>query len=134
MTLGKRLRQFRNEHGFSREEAASRLNVSFSSLEKWESDKRVPTLEMAQRLSVLYEVDVDELIGDTLSVKAEKARLARLAQKYEKVLMQFEATDEKFLGELLSRLEAAMSLFPRKDARSNVNQSVASCSPTKKIG
>ena len=134
MTLGKRLRQFRNERGYSREAAASLLNVSFSSLEKWESDKRVPTLQMAQRLSTLYRVDVDELIGDTLSAKAEKARLARLAQKYEKVLMQFEATDEKFLQDLLSRLEAAMSLFPRKDARSNVNQSVASCSPEKKIG
>jgi transcriptional regulator with XRE-family HTH domain len=134
MSLGKRLRQFRNERGYSRETAATLLNVSFSSLEKWESDKRVPTLKMAQKLSVLYGVDVDELIGTTLSTKAEKARLARLAQKYEKVLMQFESTDEKFLNELLSRIEAAMSLFPREDARSNVNQSAASCSPKMKTG
>lgn len=113
MTLGNRLRQFRNHKGYSRETAASMLGVSFSSLEKWETNRRRPTLKMAQKLAVLYGVEIDELIGDTLTFKAEKALLARLAKKYEAVLLQFESMNEHKRAELLALVAETAERFPR---------------------
>lgn len=131
MTLGKRLRQFRDKLGYSRETAAHMLGVSFSSLEKWETDKRKPTLAKAQKLAQLYGVDVSSLVGDTLPKKEEDAELLELAFEYKDILMAFTTMDEVVLHKLMSRIMDIAETFPGGDAR-KANISKASSSRMKK--
>lgn len=132
MTLGKRLRRFRDKFGYSRETAAHMLGVSFSSLEKWETDKRKPTLAKLQKLAQLYGVDVSSLVGDTLSKKGVDAELLELAAEYKEILMAFESMDEDVLKKLTSRIFAVAQTFPREDAR-KANISTASSLQVKKL-
>ena len=65
MSFGKRLRQRRDEMGYTREDVASRLGVSFSAVQKWENDERRPTLSMSGKIAELFGTTVSELVGDS---------------------------------------------------------------------
>ena len=114
MSLGTRLHSLRKERGYSRENAAAMLDVSFSALEKWETDKRRPTLLKAKQLADFYGMTVSELVGDTLTFKEEKKQKTNLAQKYGRILAALEKMDEAMVRELTERIEAMVPLFPAK--------------------
>lgn len=116
MTLGNRLRHFRFEHGYTRETAAHLLGVSFSALEKWESDKRRPTPEKILRLARLYGVDVSILVGETLTVKEEKSQLIALALQYREMLAVLDSLDEPIRTEIVQRIKSLKLTSPLEDA------------------
>ena len=66
MTMGETIRQFRNAKGFSQEVLAEKLNVSRSAVAKWEADGGVPEIDNLLQLSIVFNVSVDELIGNTV--------------------------------------------------------------------
>jgi transcriptional regulator with XRE-family HTH domain len=61
--LADNLKFLRKQRNWTQEELAQRLNISRSQITKWESGDQLPDLETLEKLSNLYEVSIDYLIG-----------------------------------------------------------------------
>lgn len=84
MKLQKRLAELRKKAGLSQQELADRLNISRQTVSKWEGGKGLPPIDMLMRLSSLYGVSVDYLLGrvdrpkeDTPEVESEAVKRKR---------------------------------------------------------
>ncbi|WP_053485378.1 helix-turn-helix domain-containing protein [Lysinibacillus sp. FJAT-14745] len=65
MNLTQSLKNKREEHNFSQEDIAQKLNVSRQSVSKWENGNCYPDLDNLILLSELYNISLDELVkGD----------------------------------------------------------------------
>ena len=62
MTLGERIKGFRQMKGLSQEGLAETLNVSRQAITKWESDNGVPDVDNLIALSRLMGITLDELV------------------------------------------------------------------------
>lgn len=70
MTLGQRIQKGRKEAGLSQEELAEQLGVSRQAVSRWENDNGYPEMEKIIRLSQIYQVRLDYLVGN----EQEKAK------------------------------------------------------------
>lgn len=61
--FSKNLQILRKKHGFSQAELASRLFVSTQAISKWERGQSIPDLAHLCKLSALYDLSMDALIG-----------------------------------------------------------------------
>lgn len=64
MSLGQNIYRLRTEHKMSQEDFASAMEVSRQSVSKWENDSAVPELEKLIKMSQLFGVSLDELVGN----------------------------------------------------------------------
>ena len=74
MTLGQNICRLRTERGLSQGDLAEALDVSRQSVSKWETDGSVPELEKLRRLSELFHISLDALVGGEAAPEAPKAR------------------------------------------------------------
>ncbi len=63
MTLGQRIKNHRKEHGLSQEKLAAMMYVTRQSVSQWETDKTMPSVDLLMRLSEIFGVTVDNLLG-----------------------------------------------------------------------
>ena len=63
MNIGSTIYKLRTAKNLSQEELAERLNVSRQSVSKWETDASVPDLDKLVKLSEIFEVSLDQLVG-----------------------------------------------------------------------
>lgn len=64
-----RLYLLRKKSGKSQEEIAEQLGISRQALSKWENGESFPTTENLIALAKIYQVSVDELIGNPVDTK-----------------------------------------------------------------
>ncbi len=64
MDLGHRLRQLREKSNMSIYDVERAIGVHFSTVSKYELNKRQPSLEVLKELAGLYQVSLSELIGE----------------------------------------------------------------------
>lgn len=62
-SLGKRIAALRKSHGLTQEKLAEQLGVSPQAVSKWETDTSCPDITMLPRLSALFGVSTDALLG-----------------------------------------------------------------------
>ena len=62
--LNERIRQLRMERGFSQVELAEKLGVSKQSVSNWENDNIQPSIEMLLKISHVFSVSTDFLLGE----------------------------------------------------------------------
>lgn len=76
-TLGKRLKELREENSFTLEYVATKLNTTKTSIARYEKNDREPKSEMLTALANFYNVSVDYLLGrtDERNIHKEKAKL-----------------------------------------------------------
>lgn len=88
--LGQRICELRTHLGWSQVELSRRLNVSKQTVSNWENDNIQPSIEMLVRLSKIFGVTTDYLLGleDTPRLNVEGlpqnvvAHLALLIEDY----------------------------------------------------
>lgn len=61
--LGARIQELRNALGWSQVELAKRLGVAKQTVSNWENENIQPSIEMLVRLSKLFGVTTDYLLG-----------------------------------------------------------------------
>jgi len=88
MTLGERLKMYRAQKGLSQEKIAEMLEVSRQAVTKWEAGQTTPSSDNLIALANLYDVSLDELIGqnedDMASTEEEKKK--RFSPKHNPIL------------------------------------------------
>ena len=62
-TLGKRIMAERKKLGLTQDKLAETLGVTAQAVSKWENDQSCPDITMLPRLSELFGITVDELLG-----------------------------------------------------------------------
>lgn len=65
MKFSDRLKNLRSSNNMSREELASKVEVSYSTIAKYESGTREPDFSTLDKLSSYFDVDTDYLLGRT---------------------------------------------------------------------
>ena len=78
MTLGERIKRYRQMQGLSQEELAEKINVSRQAITKWENDNGIPDIDNLIALSKIMGITLDELVmgekeEDALLFKKEVA-------------------------------------------------------------
>ena len=63
MNLGENIYRLRTEQGMSQEALAAALEVSRQSVSKWENNSAVPELEKLIKMSEVFGVTLDQLVG-----------------------------------------------------------------------
>lgn len=63
MTFGQRIQQYRKEKGLSQDKLAATLYVTRQSVSQWENDKTMPSVDLLVKLSEVFGVSVDTLLG-----------------------------------------------------------------------
>ncbi|MBB4075071.1 transcriptional regulator with XRE-family HTH domain [Anoxybacillus voinovskiensis] len=61
--LADHLKYLRKQQNWTQEDVAQRLNMSRSQISKWETGETLPDLQSLEKLSDLYDVSIDFLIG-----------------------------------------------------------------------
>lgn len=57
------LKSLRLKNGLTQEKLANALHVSQNAIYNWENGKREPNIEMLQKISTFFGIDIDTLIG-----------------------------------------------------------------------
>lgn len=65
MTIGERIKFLRTEKGITQSELAKTLNIARSTLSQYESNQRTPSDDMKLKLSSIFNVSIDYLLGLT---------------------------------------------------------------------
>lgn len=65
MSLGQNIYRLRTDKNMSQEDFAAAMEVSRQSVSKWENDMAVPELEKLIKMVNLFEISLDELVGNT---------------------------------------------------------------------
>ena len=60
---GLRLRELRKECGFTQEKVAERLGVTRTTVGAYERNEKTPSLEVLERIAVIYHTSVDYILG-----------------------------------------------------------------------
>ena len=71
MTLGERLKKYRQRERLSQEQLAEMLNVSRQAITKWENDNGLPDIDNLIAISKLLEITLDELVMGESRIKDE---------------------------------------------------------------
>ncbi|MGM0214692.1 helix-turn-helix transcriptional regulator [Enterococcus sp. AZ109] len=73
--LGKNIKDERLKKNLTQQELADQLNISRQTISKWELDKSYPDLELLVKMSQLFQVSVDYLLGIEGATEKEKRTL-----------------------------------------------------------
>ena len=72
--LGKNIRFLRRRAEMSQEQLAEKLGYkSFTTIQKWESGASEPPIGIAQKIALLFRVDLDDLLKVDLETMPEKS-------------------------------------------------------------
>ena len=63
MSLGEKISSLRKAQGLTQEQLAEKCSVSAQAVSKWENDLTAPDIALLPRLSELFGVTIDELLG-----------------------------------------------------------------------
>lgn len=83
MNLGKSLFQARKKSGLSQEEVAEQIGVSRQTISKWETHETLPDIHQSKKLSLLYNMTLDELIDFDVDVKEIEEIIERTTEEIE---------------------------------------------------
>ena len=77
-SFGTRLANLRREHNLTQNDIADRLNISAQAVSKWENDLTSPDLDTLVKLSDIFDISVDDLLGkkkkETVYLPAEERK------------------------------------------------------------
>ena len=88
MTIGEKIKQERKAMGLSQEQLAEKIMVSRAAVAKWENDIGVPDIENLKKLSELFHISIDEIVGNIVqndtgkTEKADKSIYTTKAEEY----------------------------------------------------
>lgn len=75
MELGKQIKFYRTKQGFTQEQLANKLLVSRKTISSWENDRSLPDLETLSRLSVIFNITLDDFLHqDITKIKNSKTK------------------------------------------------------------
>lgn len=63
-TIGKKIKELRIKNNLTQQELASKLNVTYQAVSKWENGKNLPDLVILTEICKIFNIDLNDLISD----------------------------------------------------------------------
>ena len=63
-TIGKKIKELRIKNNLTQQELASKLNVTYQAVSKWENGKNLPDLVILTEICKRFNIDLNDLISD----------------------------------------------------------------------
>ena len=82
MQIGEKLKQKRNEAGYSQEVLAEKIGVSRQTVSNWENNRSYPDIGSILRLSDLYGISLDELLKEDTNMRKHVEETAKLPMRW----------------------------------------------------
>ena len=114
-----RLRLLRKKHGYTQVSLAETLGVSKGTIAMWETGKRTPDFETLIRLSDLFDVRTDYILG-----KSNDTSSAKLSDDYIEQLGRWEL--ESVYTDLM-KLYLSLDSFGQKDVENLIKSEAQRC-------
>lgn len=70
--VSKFIKNLRKKKNLTQKKLAEELGVTYQAVSKWENGKNIPDIETLKRISKIYNVNVDEIIGNNSNKKNNK--------------------------------------------------------------
>lgn len=86
MNIGYKISELRKKNNMTQEELAEKLNVARQTISKWECNETSPSLEDASQLAKIFNVSLDELVGNKNVLEEKMSNVERLAGIIIKIL------------------------------------------------
>lgn len=67
--IGSIIKRLRKENNLTQKELASELGVTYQAVSKWENGKNLPDILVLKKISILYKIDIKELLDGNLEGK-----------------------------------------------------------------
>ena len=83
MTFAEKLKMIRKQAGMSQEKLAEKLGVSRQAVTKWETDTGIPDIDNIIALSKLFDISIDELLGNRNAEKKQIDYLFESVTEYD---------------------------------------------------
>lgn len=95
--LSENLKKLRHEKGFTQENLAEFLGVTFQSVSKWERGESYPDITMLPEIAGFFKVSVDDLLG--VNKAEDEAEIIKELEAYDNL------TDKKLKEEIINKLK-----------------------------
>ncbi len=106
MSIGKRIRLYREKAGITQTALALRLNVSPQAVSKWENDIALPDITLIPPLADFFRISCDALLLEETSAEADISRILMESQ-----VPELRNPEER--ASVLRLLENAVQRYPR---------------------
>ena len=83
MTFAEKLKMIRKQAGMSQEKLAEKLGVSRQAVTQWETDTGIPDIDNIIALSKLFDISIDELLGNRNAEKKQIDYLFESVTEYD---------------------------------------------------
>ncbi|MDE6846507.1 MAG: helix-turn-helix domain-containing protein [Lachnospiraceae bacterium] len=83
MTFAEKLKTLRKQAGISQEKLAEKLGVSRQAVTKWETDMGIPDIDNIMAVSKLFDISIDELLGNENVEKKQADYLFESVTEYD---------------------------------------------------
>lgn len=108
--MDNRVRELRNEKGFSQEELAGRINVSQQTISRIEKGETQIPVDILVHLSKFFHVSADYILklSDTRMTAESRIEVERSIERNQEFCLAFERlnrTNQKLVGTLMKQLE-----------------------------
>ncbi len=108
--MDNRVRELRNEKGFSQEELAGRINVSQQTISRIEKGETQIPVDILVHLSKMFHVSADYILklSDTRMTAESRIEVERSIERNREFCLAFERlnrTNQKLVGTLMKQLE-----------------------------
>lgn len=108
--MDNRIRELRNEKGFSQEELAGRINVSQQTISRIEKGETQIPVDILVHLSKMFHVSADYILklSDTRMTAESRIEVERSIERNREFCLAFERlnrTNQKLVGTLMKQLE-----------------------------
>lgn len=70
MTLGEKIKTYRTNQNLTQKDLADKVNVTAQAVSRWEQDIVEPSIDTLKRMSVIFNVSLDELLANTFVPKS----------------------------------------------------------------
>lgn len=96
MKLGNSLFHARKKCGLSQEEVAEKLGVSRQTISKWETDETLPDIRQSKKMSLLYNVSLDDLISFDVDMREIEQTIERSSEELDEKIDWTSAWGKKY--------------------------------------
>lgn len=79
--LSEKIKEFRKQKGYTQETLAQALNIVRQTVSKWEKGYSVPDADMLEKLSVVLDVSVGDLLGSSSDNPKQASELERISSQ-----------------------------------------------------
>lgn len=86
MELNERLKEARKKNNFTQQEVAEILNISRTTVSSWEVGRTIPSLNYIIDISNIYNISLDILLKEDISVRNQVNKDLRLKVLYKRIL------------------------------------------------